>query len=199
MTTDPSTEGTPNTPVLVTDTNGNTLQAKQNMVFRPADHLAYAGNIIPVDTFDSAAASLLNIYPQPTTSGAANNFRRTGDEPDSQDQFDVRLDHRFSTRDQIFGRYSYAKDFTQPVTPLADGSGVVTGGAALGPQDTLAQAIATNYVHVFSPTLINEVRAGYTRRHVDRKALLLLPRLPMPLQFRAYRRMAHSMMSCLPF
>jgi hypothetical protein len=173
VTTDPSTDGTPNTPVLVTDTHGNTLQAKQNMVFRPADHLAYSGNIIPVNTFDSAAAALLNIYPQPTSSGAANNFRRTGDEPDSQDQFDVRLDHRFSTRDQIFGRYSYAKDFTQPVTPLPDGSGAVAGGAALGPQDTLAQAIATNYVRVFSPTLINEVHAGYTRRHVGRKDLLL--------------------------
>lgn len=173
VTTDPSTDGTPNKPILVTDTNGNTVQAKQNMVFRPSDHLAYAGNMIPTDTFDASAAALLNIYPQPTSSAVANNYRRTGDEPDGQDQFDVRIDHRFSTRDQIFGRYSYAKDFTRPVTPLPDGSGAITGGAALGPQDTLAQSIATSYVHVFSPTLINEVRGGYTRRHVGRSDLLL--------------------------
>jgi hypothetical protein len=173
VTTDPSTNGTPNAPILVTDTSGNTIQAQQNMVFRPSDHLAYAGNIIPANTFDSIAASLLNIYPQPTSSAIANNFRRTGNEPDSQDQFDVRVDHRFSSRDQVFGRYSYAKDFTQPVTPLPDGSGVVTNGAALGPQDTLAQSIATSYVHAFSPTVINEVRGGYTRRHVGREDLLL--------------------------
>jgi hypothetical protein len=143
------------------------------MVFRPSDHLAYAGNAIPVNTFDSAAAALLSRYPQPTSTALANNFRRTGNEPDNQDQFDVRIDHRFSMRDQVFGRYSYAKDFTQPVTPLPDGSGVVTGGAALGPQNTLAQAIATNYFHVFSPVLTNELRGGYTRRHVERKDLLL--------------------------
>jgi hypothetical protein len=173
VTTDPSTAGTPNTPIFVTDTNGKTLQAKQNMVFRSSDHLAYAGDMIPVNTFDPVAATLLNLYPQPTSGGLANNFRRTGNEPDNQDQFDVRLDHRFSIRDQIFGRYSFAKDFTEPVTPLPDGSGAVTSGAALGPQVTLAQAIATSYIHVFSPTLMNEVRGGYTRRHVQRTDLLL--------------------------
>jgi hypothetical protein len=173
VTTDPSTDGTANTPILVQDTNGNSVPAKQNMVFRPSDHLAYAGNAIPVNTFDAAAAALLSRYPQPTSTAPANNFRRTGNEPDNQDQFDVRIDHRFSARDRIFGRYSYAKDFTQPVTPLPDGSGVVAGGAALGPQDTLAQAMATSYVHVFSPALANELRGGYTRRHVERKDLLL--------------------------
>lgn len=171
--TDPVTNGTPNVPILVTDTGGNTIQAKQNMVFRPSDQRAYAGNMIPVLSFDSIVAGLLGRYPQPTSTGAANNFRRIGNEPDNQDQFDVRLDHRFSARDQVFGRYSYAKDFTEPVTPLPDGSGAVTGGAALGPQDTLAQAIAANYLHIFSPALTNEVRAGYTRRHVERAALLL--------------------------
>jgi hypothetical protein len=173
VTTDPTTNGTPNTPILVTNTNGNSIQARQNMVFRPSDHRAYAANMIPVTTFDSVAASLLSRYPQPTSTGLANNFRRVGNEPDNQDQFDIRLDHRFSTKDQVFGRYSYAKDFTQPVTPLPDGSGAVTGGSALGPQDTLAQAIAGTYVHIFSPILTNEVRVGYTRRHVERAALLL--------------------------
>jgi hypothetical protein len=147
VTTDPTTNGTANTPILVTDTNGNSIQARQNMLFRPTDHVAYAGNKIPTSSFDTVAASLLDHYPQPTSSGLANNFRRVGNEPDSQDQFDVRIDHRFSSNDQVFGRYSYAKDFTEPVTALPDGSGTVSGGAARGPQNTLAQAIAGNYVH----------------------------------------------------
>lgn len=162
-----------NTPITTKDTNGNTIQVRQGMAFRPTDHLAYAGNVIPLGTFDPAAAGLLARYPQPTSTALANNFTRRGNEPDNQDQFDVRIDHRFSRRDQVFGRYSYFKDFTQPVTALPDGSGTVGGTSALGPQDTLAQSIAGNYVHVFSPIFTNEVRAGYTRRRVDRAPLLL--------------------------
>ena len=159
-----TTVATGNTPITTKDTDGNTIQVRQGMVFRPTDHRAYAGNAIPADAFDPAAASLLDIYPQPTKSGLANNYTRRGNEPDNQDQFDVRIDHRFSERDQVFGRYSFFKDFTEPVTPLPDGSGVVTNGAALGPQDTQAQSIVGNYVHLFSPIFTNEFRAGYTRR-----------------------------------
>ena len=168
-----TTSASGNTPITTTDTSGNTIQVRQGMVFRPSDHLAYAGNLIPTGTFDSAAALLLDRYPQPTSSGLANNFRRLGNEPDNQDQFDIRIDHRFRERDQIFGRYSYFKDFTQPVTPLLDGSGAIGGGAALGPQDTLAQSVVGNYVHSFSVSLANEFRFGYTRRSVERAPLLL--------------------------
>jgi hypothetical protein len=95
-----------------------------------------------------------------------------GNESDDQDQFDVRLDHRFSTRDQIFGRFSYAKDITAPVTPLTDGSGNITTGVT-GLTDTSAQSFAANYVHVFNSALLNELRVGYTRRSIDRRATQL--------------------------
>src|SRR6267143_1084855 len=156
-------------PVNATDTNGNTIQARVGQIFRPSDHRAYAGNLIPTNTFDPVAASLLQRYPNPTLCGSANNFTRIGNEPDNQDQFDVRLDHRFSLNDQIFGRYSYAKDITSPVTPLPDGSGNITSGIT-GPTDTRAVSIAGNYVHVFNPRLLNELRIGYTRRKIERQA-----------------------------
>ena len=105
-------------PVNVTDTNGNTIQARVGQIFRPSDHRAYAGNLIPTNTFDPIAAELLKRYPNPTSSGAANNFTRIGTEDTDQDQFDVRLDHRFSAKDQIYGRFSFAKDITAPVTPF---------------------------------------------------------------------------------
>src|SRR5258705_9811026 len=159
-------------PVNVTDTNSNTIQARVAQIFRPSDHRADAGNLIPTSTFDPVAASLLQRYTTPTSSGAANNFTRIGNEPDDQDQFDVRLDHRFSANDQIFGRFSYAKDITDPVTPLPDGSGNITAGV-IGPTDTRAQSFAGNYVHVFSPTILNELRFGYTRRKVARQATQL--------------------------
>jgi hypothetical protein len=159
-------------PVNVTDTNGNTIQARAGQIFRPSDHRAYAGNIIPANTFDPAAALLLQRYPLPTPTGAANNFTLIGNEPSNQDQFDFRLDHRFSSRDQLFGRFSYAKDFTEPVTPLPDGSGNITSGIT-GPTGTKAQSLVVNHIHVFNPRFLNELRFGYTRRKVVREATQL--------------------------
>jgi hypothetical protein len=65
-------------------------------------------------------------YPEPTSSGTRNNYTRVGNEGDTQDQFDVRLDHRFSNQDQVFGRYSHMRDFATPVAPLPDGTPVYT-------------------------------------------------------------------------
>jgi hypothetical protein len=159
-------------PVNVTDTSGNTIQARVGQVFRPLDHRAYVGNLIPTNTFDPVAASLLQRYPQPTSSSAANNFTLIGNEPDNQDQFDLRLDHRLTSNDQIFGRFSYAKDFTTPVTPLPDGSGNITSGV-IGPTDTKAQSIVVSHQHLFGPRLLNELRFGYTRRKIERDATRL--------------------------
>ncbi len=132
----------------------------------------FANNTIPGDRIDPVAALLLDRYPDPTSPGTANNYSRVGNEGDVQDQFDGRLDHHFSETDQIFGRYSYARDYATPVTPLPDGSGSITSGA-LADTVTTGQSAVTSYLHVFSTTLANEFRFGYTRRSVDRAALLL--------------------------
>ena len=51
--------------------------------------------------------ALLQRYPLPTAAGTANNYSRTANEVDNQDQWDVRIDHEFATnRDQVFGRLS---------------------------------------------------------------------------------------------
>ena len=129
----------------------------------------FANNTIPLTRMDPVALALLQRYPLPTAAGTANNFSRTDNEIDDQDQADVRIDHRFgSNRDQLFGRLSYFRDTFVPVTPLPDGSGVTTG--TLGPQDTTARAFASSYQHTFSSALLNELRVGDTRRTVGRTA-----------------------------
>ena len=83
----------------------------------------FAGSAIPLDRMDGVALTLLQRYPLPTSAGTANNYRRTETETDDQDQWDVRIDHRFaSNRDQVFGRLSSFHDGFVPVTPLPDGS-----------------------------------------------------------------------------
>lgn len=132
----------------------------------------FPGNRIPAAGMDPVAAALLQRYPLPTSDGTANNYRRAGNEPNDQDQFDVRLDHRFSAHDLVYGRYSHATDEVSPVTPLPDGSGNLTTGVT-GPTTTRAQSFVSNYVHVFNAHVVNELRSGYTRRSVGRTATSL--------------------------
>jgi hypothetical protein len=140
----------------------------------------FAGQTIPVTRMDPAAPQLLQRYALPTSSGTANNYRRIGNEIDDQEQFDVRLDHRFSGADLLYGRYSSATDDVRPVTPLPDGSGSLTSGVT-GPTFTRAQSIIANHTHVFSPRILNEIRFGYTRRAVTRSAARTGATLPAGL------------------
>ena len=120
--------------------------------------------------FDPAAQRLLARFPTPTNLTAkANNFTRTANDADHQNQFDLRIDGTRGSRDMAFGRYSYFSDVEQPVTPLADGSGAITGsvlgtGGVVGLSNVLGQQMMFNETHVFSLRLANDFRVGYTRR-----------------------------------
>ncbi len=156
-----------------------------------ATRTQFPGNSIPMDRMDPVAFTLLNRYPLPTSGSTANNYRRTGDETVDQDQLSVRVDHRFaSNRDQLFGRLTRFHENFIPVTPLPEGSGLTTG--TLGPQGTDSWAFASSYQRTFSTNIVNEVRVGDTRRHVDRAAAQLggtpfevlgLPGIPSTAQF----------------
>ena len=133
----------------------------------------YVRQEFPNDTinkpFDPAAASLLNRYPLPTSSGAANNYTRTANDSDHQNQFDVRVDGVIGKNDTAFGRYSYFSDVEQPVTPLPDGSGAITGsiigaGNVAGLSNVLGQQAVANETHTFNARMLNDLRLGYTRR-----------------------------------
>jgi carboxypeptidase family protein len=151
----------------------------------------FAGGVIPKDRMDPVALALLERYPLPTSAGTANNYRRTAPEINDQNQWSVRIDQRFGTKgDAAFVRVTNFRDRFEPVTPLADGSGVTTG--TLGPQKTVSWSTASNYQRAFSSRLLNEVRIGDTRRHVTRSAAQLtsaagsalnIPGIPSTAQF----------------
>src|SRR5262245_13249749 len=154
----------------------------------------FPANTIPRSAMDPVALSLLDRIPLPTNAATANNYSRTANEIDNQDQGDVRIDHRFaSNRDQAFGRLTYFRGHAEPVTAFPDGSGtILAGSVAVGPQDTTAWAFASNYQHTFSPNVLNELRVGDTRRAVQRSAVSLsspagaalnIPGIPSSTQF----------------
>lgn len=136
-----------------------------------ANRTPFPGNSIPLDRIDPVASSLLQRYPLPTSSDTAGNYRRTDREVDKQDQWDARIDHRLTNRDQAFARLSYFHDDFAPVTPLPEGSGASAGTP--GPQESTVWALASNYRHTFSNDVLNELRIGDTRRRVGRTAAQL--------------------------
>ncbi len=118
---------------------------------------------------DPAAVLLLNRYPKPTKSGVANNYTRVADDLDHESQFDVRVDGKFGPNDLGFVRYSYFSDVDNPATPLADGSGALTGTVlgtnnVTGLSNVLGQQVVANETHLFGSNMVNDLRAGYTRR-----------------------------------
>lgn len=120
--------------------------------------------------FDPAAVALLARFPTPTNLTAkANNYTRTANDADHQNQFDFRVDGSIGTHDIAFGRYSYSNEVEQPVTPLPEGSGAITGavigtGGVAGLSNILGQQAVLNETHIFTPHLLADLRAGYTRR-----------------------------------
>jgi hypothetical protein len=138
----------------------------------------FANNTIPRNRVDSAALALLARYPLPTSSATTNNYVRIGNDIDHLNQFDIRFDAQITNRDHAFARYTYFHDVEQPVTPLPDGSGVISGtilstGNVTGLSRTLGQQYVANEIHSFSPQTVNEARFGYTRRSLGRSGALL--------------------------
>jgi Carboxypeptidase regulatory-like domain len=135
----------------------------------------FPNNIIPRARWDAVTAKLINAYPLPTTSALVNNLVTTPTRKQNWDQYDVRIDHNHSERDTFFGRYSWSKTATiNPYTfPNVDLAGVGKS-IGIGNEDTFAgtsgltaQHLVLNWVHVISPKMMLDVRAGYARFHLD--------------------------------
>jgi hypothetical protein len=126
----------------------------------------FPGNSIPANRLDPNAVKLMNLYPAPTNALLNTNYFINRSYTDGTNAFDVRVDYNFSSRDQVFGRYSFADTNRLrpgPFDGVADG-----GGFANGTEAVRTQGAALSYTHTFSPTLINELRLGFNREHVNR-------------------------------
>jgi hypothetical protein len=146
-------------------------------IFDPTTTQTVAGKFVrqefPNDTIniplDAAAKALLARFPTPTSSALANNYTRTANDSDHQNQFDIRIDGTYRTHDRAFGRYTYYKEVELPVAPLPDGGGLISGavlgtGGVVGLSSVLGQQAVFNETHIFSARLLNIFALGYTRR-----------------------------------
>ncbi len=126
----------------------------------------FAGNILPAGRLEANSIALAKLYPAANNTGLFNNYGSNPISTNTVNQTDVRVDHAFSTKDNIFGRFSYVDNpefIPGPFGGIADG-----GSFSDGNQQATTYSAALGETHLFSPTLVNEVRLGYNRLSVTR-------------------------------
>jgi hypothetical protein len=135
----------------------------------------FDGNMIPASRFDPVTMKMVNAYPLPQTSALTNNYTSNMSQQQSWDQGDIRVDQNFGSKDTFFARYSIQHTTTivpatyPPTTiagishPLMLGDEASFAGTSFQP----VQHAAAAYTHIFSPTLINDVRIGFNRYRDD--------------------------------
>jgi outer membrane receptor protein involved in Fe transport len=131
----------------------------------------FANDQIPLSRFDPVTLKLMNAYPTPQTSGLINNYTANIAGTQSWNQGDVRIDHQFNTTNNFFARWAFQRTstFTPNTFPAVQIAGISTP-IKLGNEDSFAgtsfspdQHAVADYVHVFSPSLVNDLRVGFTR------------------------------------
>jgi hypothetical protein len=122
-------------------------------------------NIIPAALINPIGAKVIQLYPAPTPGLASNvgfNYENQPVRKLNEGTWDVRVDHNFSSKDSIFARFSY----DQATNFVPGGSPTWSEANAFGSNQHIENhgrnAVATE-THVFSPNLINQFTAGYSR------------------------------------
>jgi Carboxypeptidase regulatory-like domain/TonB dependent receptor len=123
-------------------------------------------NIIPAGRLDANAIKLMNLYPDPTNGNLFSNFANSPKLFEHRNAFDTRMDINFNEKNQLFYRFSFVDD--PQFIPGIFGGVADGGGFQQGTQTALAQQSALGYTHTFSPSLINEIRAGLNYLHTTR-------------------------------
>ncbi len=156
-----------------TDALGNPIL--KNQIYDPASNQTvngqlyrtpFAGNIIPKSRFDPASYKIMSLYPatnQSIPNGVypQNDFATATAGSQNTDQGDGRVDYRLSDKDSLFGSLSWSNlnKYNQPFFPGAlDGTpfNAVT-------EEDLGRNAQFSWTRVWTPSIISETRAGYSR------------------------------------
>ncbi|MGA8341291.1 MAG: carboxypeptidase regulatory-like domain-containing protein [Candidatus Sulfotelmatobacter sp.] len=113
---------------------------------------------------DPAGLALLKLYPQSNANNAqlGYNFTNVPVRKLNEGEFDIRLDHNFSSKDSVFARFSYdqAYSFVPGGSP-----GFAEQGAFASTQNITnhGRNVAVSETHLLSANTINQFNAGFNR------------------------------------
>jgi hypothetical protein len=119
----------------------------------------------------------LKLFPAPTCGTAplpacpggnplASNFTISPNKTQNYNTYGARVDHRFNDKNLIFARFSYnnVSTFTPPAFGTVNGIEISGGRYNFdGPASNVAQQWVLGYTHIFTPAVLVDLRAGYTR------------------------------------
>lgn len=128
-------------------------------VIDPITGAPFAGNIIPASRISPVANNLLQFIPLPQFGSpdplSGYNYIGTGKTAIDDDQRFVRIDHQISEKDRVFGHYVFEDiSYSQYYGDNPNFPYFVAGRN---------QSAAMQWIHIFTPSLINEFRLGYLR------------------------------------
>lgn len=129
----------------------------------PATGQLFPGNKIPVSSMSPVALAIVkgNLFAAPNE--GPNTWVGLLNSPTTDDQFLVRLDHNFSSKDTFNFRYLFDNvSIAQPIQPFAIFGSIATPG--FGVTDAARfQNFALSEIHLFGPSWINEAKFAYIR------------------------------------
>jgi hypothetical protein len=118
---------------------------------------------IPGADVNPVGARVLQLYPTPNVLNAVGyNYINEPVRKLNEGTWDIRLDHNISSKDSVFGRFSY----DQATNFVPGGSPTWTEQNAFGSNqfiDNHGRNAALSETHVFSANTINQVNVGYNR------------------------------------
>lgn len=115
----------------------------------------FLNNQIPSNRLNSVAQAIINLQqPLPNQPGLDLNYLGTSGARLINDQYSVRIDHKFSDGDNIYGRFTWQNNLRDNVSILPLQQKNVTGNG---------RVLNLSWTHIFNAVLVNELRAGYVR------------------------------------
>ncbi|MGH9660317.1 MAG: hypothetical protein ACRD96_17340, partial [Bryobacteraceae bacterium] len=115
---------------------------------------------IPAARISPASAAITGLVPLPnfgSSDAQSRNFFRQAPRTFDVDRWDLRIDHRLTAGNTLYGRFSRS-DEAEPQPGRFDG--FIGGGSTFS---NASRHFVLNDTHVFSPTVVNEFRFGYAR------------------------------------
>lgn len=153
------------------------FSANPFVVRDPLTGVQFPGNRIPADRINPAARGIVDFfYPLPnqanTAAGGYGTFREILPLNRTRDRADARVDHEMTTHDSIFTRVSWQRRDPDAFTFESTGGNGGAGLTNLGLLDRKSRAItvAGGWTRIWSGTLVNEFRAGYSEDTRNRRS-----------------------------
>ena len=127
------------------------------------DRQPFPDNVIPANRIDPVAKAMLNYFPLPNRQGTttnASNYVGTSMNTLDRNILMGRVDHRLSQKDLLTARY-YINDSS---TNASGTYGISASDPRADITDVRIQSLLGAYTHIFSSSVINELRFTYLRR-----------------------------------